>query len=224
MESKYFFIDLSIYIEAIPCIIGFYHWRFLTMPLKTYFIFFSIVRTLGITSILLANYGINNHFVYPAISLINGVGYGLLFQQLFHKRFVRIVLGLLFAAFLIVTIYVRLNSKVLNLESDIFLNILCITCSGILLKRLIFERISFRREPIFWVLLTIFIVFTYSILLSTIGGKVLLYLSDYWQNIFWLWINPVINFIRASFISYAFYLARRQRFNLEKIPDLEQEP
>lgn len=224
MELKYLFIDFSIYAEAIPCVIGFCYWRYLTMPLKTYLFFFSIVRVLGIASIVLANYGINNHFVYPTISLVNGVGYGLLFQQLFNNRLIRIVLGLLFTAFLVITIYVRLTAKALNLEPDLCLNVLCISCSGVLLKRLIFERISFRREPIFWVLLTIFIVFTYSILLSTIGGKVLLYLSDYWQNIFWLWINPIINFIRASLVSYAFYLARRQRFAFDNIPDLEQEP
>ncbi len=222
MEWKYLFIDFSIYVEIIPCLIGYYQWKFLTLPLKTYLLFFSIVRVLGITSVVLANMGTNNHFIYPIISIVNGIGYGLFFQQFFNNRLVKFVLGGLYLFFVFITVYILINrtSKILNLQPNLLLDILCSGCAIFLLKRLIFRKASFRHEPLFWIALTILIVFSYSILLSTIGGKVLLYLSDYWQDIFWLGINPIINLIRASLISYAFYLTSRQRFLFNRIPDL----
>ena len=97
---------------------------------------------------------------------------------------------------------------------------------GLLLSILLFNKVvrseaDITRKPIFWLLLSLVTGGLYDVAITQIGESLALYLSNKWEDVFWLNINPLVNLVRVGLITYAFYLTRQQRGTFARIPELE---
>ncbi|WP_162793724.1 hypothetical protein [Runella rosea] len=224
MDFKYLLIDLSNYIGAVPCMIGIYCWNNLTSLMKGYLIGVIINACIGILSIISAKLEINNHFVFPLLAINTGILYCFMFWHLSENKIIRYSITVFYLFFILYIFYdlITNNIKYFNFQLFTLIDISSLILSAIWLNKIISSQFNITKKPLLWLLFSIFSGALYDVLLTQLSGKMALYFTNKWQDIFALNISPIFQIIKMSILAYAFYLARHQKFNSNKIPDLEQ--
>lgn len=223
MNLKYLLIDLSIYSCLIPSILGVINWGYLPKAFKIYWGLMAINTILGITSSITSSKGISNHFIYPMMAVNAGVFYGWFYFELIQNRTLKWSVLLAYAAYVGYVFYDfwRHGVQLFNLKLFTFIDVGGLLLSILLFNKVVRSETNITRKPIFWLLLSLVTGSLYSLAITQIGEYLALYLSNKWQDIFWLNINPLINLVRVGLITYAFYLTRRQQGTFARIPELE---
>lgn len=223
MNSKYFLLDLSIYSCLIPSVLGVVNWYYLPKAFKIFWGLTAINTILGITSSVTSSKGIDNHFIYPIMAANMGVFYGWFYFDLFRNRTLKWGILLAYVAYLGYVIYDFWQHGVqfFNLKLFTFLDLAGLLLSVILFNKVVRNEGNITRKPLFWLLLSLVMAGLYDLVLTQIGGSLALYLSNKWQDIFWLNINPLHNFVYVALVTYAIYLTRKQRNAFAHIPELE---
>lgn len=223
MNLKYLLIDLSIYSCLIPSIWGAVNWWYLPKAFKIYWGLMAINTILGITSSITSSKGIDNHFIYPMMAVNAGVFYGWFYFELIQNRTLKWSVLIAYAAYVGYVFYDfwRHGVQLFNLKLFTFIDVVGLLLSILLFNKVIRSETNITHKPIFWLLLSLVTSSLYSMAITQVGESLALYLSNKWQDVFWLNINPLINLVHVGLITYAFYLTRRQRGTFAQIPELE---
>lgn len=223
MSLKYLLINMSIYACLIPSVLGVVNWRYLSKAFKIFWGLTLINTILGITSTITSGKGISNHFIYPLMAANMGVFYGWFYFELIQNRILKWSVLIAYAAYVGYVFYDfwRHGVQFFNLKLFTFLDVAGLLLSVLLFNKVIRSQTNITRKPVFWLLLSLVTGGLYSIAITQIGESLALYLSNKWQDVFWLSINPLVNLVHVGLITYAFYLTRQQRGTFARIPELE---
>ncbi|AXE18280.1 hypothetical protein DR864_11250 [Runella rosea] len=147
-----------------------------------------------------------------------------MFWHLSENKIIRYSITVFYLFFILYIFYdlITNNIKYFNFQLFTLIDISSLILSAIWLNKIISSQFNITKKPLLWLLFSIFSGALYDVLLTQLSGKMALYFTNKWQDIFALNISPIFQIIKMSILAYAFYLARHQKFNSNKIPDLEQ--
>ena len=223
MSLKYLLSDLSIYACLIPSVLGVVNWRYLPKAFKVYWGLTVINTILGIVSTVTSKEGIDNHFLYPLMAVSSGLCFGWFFFELIQNRYLKWSVLIAYGSYVGYVFYDfwRHGVQFFNLKLFTFSDVVGLLLSVLLFNSVVRTETHITRKPIFWLLLSLVTGGLYDVAITQIGESLALYLSNKWEDVFWLNINPLVNLVRVGLITYAFYLTRQQRGTFARIPELE---
>ena len=223
MNLRYLLIDLSNYTGLIPIVLGIINWRYLSKAFKIFWGLTALNTILAVVSTITSSKGINNHFIYPLMAVNSGIFYGWFYFELIQNRYLKLSVLIAYGSYVGYVFYDfwRHGVQFFNLKLFTFSDVVGLLLSVLLFNSVVRTETHITRKPIFWLLLSLVTGGLYDVAITQIGESLALYLSNKWEDVFWLNINPLVNLVRVGLITYAFYLTRQQRGTFARIPELE---
>lgn len=200
-----FFYNVTLYVNGIPLLIGFYFWKRLNLPLKIFLIGGCLGFIISMVSLILSKFKINTHILFYLMCLLLVFTYSFFYKYLLSFKYSKLFFNsapVLFTTYFLFDLWLKGIQQYFAFPF-VVLDILIICCA------IMYYRLPIQEKAISFLNVGILIYYSLDICM-TLSSK---FLFNYYQNkgfeIVFFGISSAMSLFFIFFEGRAFYLSKK---------------